>query len=156
MKHAFSLLKNINPLPDKRMFSNIPLQSVDYSKRDSFALYVNNKIQEIIVVVYCLTLRNEKCVYISTNKTSGFKDCDKCKASCHLLKIPPKEKQPTLALFDGDVTYFSYKTTNRAYGQPSHLLMTFRRQSQSNTAEPEPKKTKSLQIRPKRVELPLA
>ena len=96
MKHDFSLLKNIKPLPDKRIFSNIPLQSVDYSKRDSFTLYVNNKIQEIIVVVYCLTLRNEKCVYISTNKTSGFEDCDKCKASCHLLNIPSKEKKPNM------------------------------------------------------------
>ena len=49
-------------------------------------------VQDTIGDVYCPTCRNEKCVYISTNKTTSFCDCKKCKACCHVLNIPLKDQ----------------------------------------------------------------
>ena len=56
----------MNLVPNKHLFINVSLQSTKYRKRE---LCVNNKVQETIGDVYCPTCRNEKCVYISTNKT---------------------------------------------------------------------------------------
>ena len=61
--------------------------------------------------VYCPTCRNEKCVYISSNKTS-FYDGKKCKACCNVLNIPFKDQRPTIMLFGGDGTHcFARKTS---------------------------------------------
>ena len=69
-------------LPDKQMFINVPFQSTKYGKKE---LRVDHKVRETIGDVYCPTCRKEKCVYISTNKTTSFYDCKKCKACCHVL-----------------------------------------------------------------------
>ena len=101
-------------------------------------------IQEVIGDVYCPTCRNEKCVYISTNKTTSFYDCKKCKACCHVLNIPFRDQKPTIMLFGGDGTHCFAKKTSRDYekGKPSPFLKKFLRQSQPSTSEPDPKKVK--------------
>ena len=92
--------------------------------------------------VYCPTCRNEKCVYISTNKTTSFYDCKKCKACCHVLNIPFKDQKPTIMLFCGDGTHCFAEKSSRDYekGKPSPFLKKFLRQSQTSTSEREPKK----------------
>ena len=49
-------------------------------------LCVDNKVRETIGDVYFPTF--PKCLYISTNKTTSFYDCKKCKACCNVLNIP--------------------------------------------------------------------
>ena len=105
----------------------------------------SKSVQEVIGDVYCPTCRNEKCVYISTNKTTSFYDCKKCKACCHVLNIPFKEQKPTIMLFGGDGTHCFAKKTKHDYEKekPSPFLKKFLRQSQPSTSEPEPKKVKT-------------
>ena len=74
MKHASLLPKKMKLLPGKQMFINAPIQSTKYSKKEMFNFQVDNT-QEIIGDVYCPACWNEKCVYISINKTSSFYDC---------------------------------------------------------------------------------
>ena len=100
-------------------------------------------VQDVIGDVYCPTCRNEKCVYISTNKTTSFYDCKKCKACCHVLNIPFKDQKPTIMLFGGDGTHCFARKTSRDYEKPSPFLKKFLRQSQPGTSEPEPKKVKT-------------
>ena len=50
-------------------------------------MFVDNKARESVGDVYCPTCRNEKCVYISTNKTISFFDCKNSQACCKDLKI---------------------------------------------------------------------
>ena len=127
-------------LPDKQMFVNVPVQSIKYEKKE---LCVDIKVRETIGDVYCPTCRNEKCVYISTNKTTSFYDCKKCKACCHVLNIPFKEQKPTIMLFGGDGTHCFARKTSRDYEKPSPFLKNLLRQSQPSTSEREPKKDKS-------------
>ena len=72
-----------------------------------------------------------KGVYISTNKTTNFYDCKKCKACCHVLNIP--------LLFGGDGRHCFARKTSREYEKPSPFLKKFLLQSQS----PAPEKDKS-------------
>ena len=104
----------------------------------------SKSVQEVIGDVYCPICRNEKCVYISTNKTTSFYDCKKCKACCHVLNIPFMDQKSTIMLFGGDGTHCFTKKTSRDYEkeQPSPFLKKFLRQSQPSTSEPEPKKAK--------------
>ena len=113
-----------------------------YRKKE---LCVDNKVREIVGDVFCPTCRSEKCAYISTNKTTSFFDCKKCKACCHVLNIPFKEQKPTILLFGGDGTHCFTRKTSRDYekGKPSPFLKKFLRQSQPSTSEREPKKDKS-------------
>ena len=78
-------------------------------------MYVDNKMQETIGDVYCPTCRNEKCVYISTNKSTSFYDCKKCKACCHVFNIPFKDQKLTIILFGGDGTHCFARKTSRDY-----------------------------------------
>ena len=107
-------------------------------------LCVNNKVRETIGDVYCPTCRNEKCVYISTNETTSFYDCKKCRACCHALNIPFREQKLTIMLFGGDGTHCFAKKTSRDYEKekPSPFLKKFHRQSQPSTSEPVLKKVK--------------
>ena len=107
---------------------------------------VDGKVREIIGDVYCPTCRNEKSVYISTNKTTSFYDCTKSKPGCNVLNIPFKDQKPTIMLFGGDGTHCFARNTSRDYekGKPSPFLKKFLRQSQPSTSEPEPKKDKSV------------
>ena len=78
-------------LPDKQFLLNAPFQSTKYRKKE---LCADNKVREIVGDVYCPTCVNEKCVYISTNKTTSFYDCKKCKAGRHVLNNPFKDQKP--------------------------------------------------------------
>ena len=64
--------------------------------------------------MYCPTCRNEKCVHISTRKTSSINDCKKCKACCHVLNIPFKDQKPTIMLIGDNGTHWFVKKTSRA------------------------------------------
>ena len=99
---------------------------------------VNNKIRETIGDVYCPTC--PKCVYLSTNKTTSFYNCKKCKACCHVLNIPFRDQKPTIMLFGGDGTHCFARKRSRDYEKPSPFLKKFLRQSQPSTTEREPKK----------------
>ena len=86
-------------VPTKQLSPNVPFQSTKYRKKE---MCVDNKVQENIGGEYCPTCRNEKCVYISTNKTSSFYGCKMCKACCHVLNIPFRDQKPTIMLLGGD------------------------------------------------------
>ena len=90
----FFAKKEMDLLPDKQLLLNVPFQSTNYRKKE---LCVDNNVQETIGDVYCPTCRNEKCVYISTKKTTSFYDCKKCKACCHVLNIPFKDQNQQLS-----------------------------------------------------------
>ena len=126
-------------LHDKHLFNKVPFQSTKNRKKE---LCVDNI--KTIGDVYCPTCRNEKCVYISTNKTTSFYDGKKSKACCHVLNIPLKVQKPTIMLFGGDGTHcFARKESSRDYERPSPFLKKFLRESQPSTSEREPKKDKS-------------
>ena len=131
----------MNLVPKKQLLLNAPFQSTKYGKKESC---VDNKVREYIGDVYCPTCRNEKCVYISTNKTTSFYDCKKCKACCNILNIPFKDQKPTIMLFGGDGTHCFARKTSRDYDKekPSPFVVKFLRQSQPSTSEPEPKMVK--------------
>ena len=99
---------------------------------------------ETIGYVFCPTCRNEKCVYISTKKTTSFYDCKKCKACCHVLNFPFEDQKPTIMLLGGDGTHRFARKTSRDYQKqkPSPFFKKFLRQSEPTTSEPEPKKVK--------------
>ena len=82
----------MNFLPDKQMFFNNPFQLTNCRKEE---MCVDNKVGVTFGDVYCPTWRNEKCVYISTNKTTSFYDCKKSKACCNVLNFPFKDQKPT-------------------------------------------------------------
>ena len=129
-------------LPDKQVFINVPFQSTKYGTKE---LCVDIKVRQTNRDVYCPTCRNEKCVYISTNETTSFYDCKKCKAGCRVLNIPFRDQQPTIMLFGGDGTHWFARKTSRHYEKerPFPFLKEFFRQSQPSTSEREPKKDKS-------------
>ena len=109
---------------------------------------MDNKVQETIGDVYCPTSINEECVYISTNSTSSFYDCQKFIACCHVLKIPFQVQKPTFLLFGGDSTHCFAKSTSRNYQkkQPSPVCRSFsanNNQAHSNLSR---KREKSLYI----------
>ena len=109
-KTRFFFVKKMNLVPNKQLLLNSPFQSTKYRKKE---LCVGNKVQETIGDVYRPTCRNEKCVYISTNKTTSFCDCKKCKACCHVLNIPFKDQKPTIVLFGSDGTHCFARKTSR-------------------------------------------
>ena len=127
----------MNLVPNKQLLPNVPFQSTKYRKKE---LCVDNI--KTIGDVYCPSCRNEKCVYLSTNKTTSFYDCKKCKACCYVLNIPFKDQKPTIMLFGGDGTHCFARKTSRDYEKPSPYLKKFLRQSQASTPELEPKRVK--------------
>ena len=137
----FLCQKTMNLVPKKHLLLNVPFQSTKYRKKE---LCGHNKKRETVGDVFCPKCRNEKCVFISTNKTTSFYGCKKCKACCNFLKIPFKDQKPTKLLFGGDGTNCFARMTSRVYEKqkPSRFLRNFLRQSQPSTSEPEPKKVK--------------
>ena len=129
----------MNLVPNKQLLLNVPFHLTKYGKKE---LCVDNKVRETIGDVYFPTCRNEKCVYISTNKTTNFYDCKKCKACCNVLKIPFKDQKPTILVFGGNgIHCFGRKTScDDEKEKSSPFLKKFLRQSQPSTSEPEPKK----------------
>ena len=126
-------------LPDKQIFIKAPFQSTKYGKKELCVDYIKT-----IGDVYCPTCRNEMCVYISTNKTTSFSDCKKCKACCHVLNIPFKDQKPTIMLFGGDGTHCLHELRLRE--TITIFEEVFFCQSQPSTTEREPKKDKSSPI----------
>ena len=131
----------MNLVSNKKLLLIVHFQSTKYRKQE---LFVDNKIQATIGDVHCPTCRNEKCVHISTNETTSFYDCKKCKACCHVLNIPFKDQKPTILLFGGDGTHGFARKSSRDYEKekPSPFLKKFLRQSQPSTSQLEPKKDK--------------
>ena len=129
----------MNLVLNNQLLLNVLFQSTKYKKKE---LCVDNI--KTIGDVYCPVCRNEKCVYISTNKTTSFYDCKKCKTCCHVLNIPCKDQKPTIMLCGGDGTHCLARKISRDYEKemPSPFLKKFLRQSQPSTPEPEPKKAK--------------
>ena len=136
-KSRFSLLKKM--LHDKQLFNKVPFQSTKYRKKE---FCVDNI--KTIGDVFCSTCRNEKCVYLPTNKRTRFNDCKKCKACCNVLNIPFKDQKLTIMLFGDDGTHCFARKTSRDYEKekPAPFLRKFLRQSQPGTSEPELKKVK--------------
>ena len=102
----------MNLVPNKQMLVNVRFQSTNYRKIE---ICVDKKVQETIGDVYCPTCRNEKCVYISIDKTTSFYDCKKCKTCCHVLNTRFMYQKPTHMLFDGDATHCFARITSRDY-----------------------------------------
>ena len=98
----------MNLVHDKQLFNKVPFQSTKYRKKE---LSVDNI--KTIGDVYCPTCSNEKRVYLSTNKTSSFYDCKKCKACYRVLNIPFKDQKPTFMLFGGDGTHCLHESRLR-------------------------------------------
>ena len=108
-KRASSLLKKgVHLLADKQLFVNVPFQSMG-------RIVCGQKVEETIGDVYCPACRNEKCVDLSTNRTSSFYDCRKNKACSHVLNIHFKEQKLTNIMFGGDGTPCFAKKTSRNY-----------------------------------------
>ena len=99
-------------VPNKQLLLYVPFQTTNFRKKE---LCVDNKLRETIGDVYCPTCRNEKCVYISTNKTTSLYDYRKCKTCCHVLNIPFKDQKLTNMLFAGDGTHCFARNTSRDY-----------------------------------------
>ena len=134
----FLCWKELNLLHNKQFFNKVPFQSTNYRKKE---LCVDNI--KTVGDVYHTTCRCTKCVYNSTNKTTSFYGCKKCKACCHVLKIPFKDQKPTIMLFGGDGTHCFARKTSRDYEKPSPFSKKLLHQWQPGTSEREPKKGKS-------------
>ena len=102
----------MNLVPNKQLLLNVPFQSTKFSKKE---LCVDNKVRETIGDVYCPTCRNEKCLYISTIKTTSFYDCKNCKTCYNVMNIPFKDQKPAIILFGGDGTDCFARKTSRDY-----------------------------------------
>ena len=108
----FLCSKKMNLVPNKQLLLNVPFKLTKYRKKE---LFVDNKVRETIGDVHCPTCRNEKCVYISTSKTTSFYDCKKTKACCNVLNFPFRDQKPTFMLFGGDGTHCFGTKTSRDY-----------------------------------------
>ena len=77
-------------LHDKQLFKKVPFQSTKYRKKEFCVDNIKN-----FGDVYCPTCRNEKCVYVSTNKTTSFYDCKIAKpaATFWMLLLRTKNRQ---------------------------------------------------------------
>ena len=141
-------------LHDKQLFNKVPLQSTKYRKKE---LCVDNKVRETIGDVYWPTRRNEKRVYISTNKTTSFYDCKKCKACCHVSNIHFKDQKPTLMLLGGDGTHCFARKTSQDYKKekPSPFLKKFLNHNQAHSNVNQ-KRTNLVKIWNKRIHFLLA
>ena len=95
----------MNLVPNEQLLLNVPFQSTKYRKRE---LSVDNI--KTIGDVYCPTCRNEKCVYLLTNKMTSFYDCEKCKTCCIVLNIPfLRAKTDSYVVWRGRYTLFCKK-----------------------------------------------
>ena len=129
--------KKLNLVPNKQLLINVPFPSTKYRKKE---FCVNNYLRETIVDVYCPVSRIEKCVFISTIKTTSFYDCKKCKACCNVLNIPSKDQKPTIVLFGGDGTHCFARRTSHHYEKEK--LSPFLKRSHPSTSKLQPKKLK--------------
>ena len=145
----------MNLVPNKQLLLNVPFRSTIYRKKE---LCVDNKVRETIGDVYCPTCRNEKCVYISTNKTTSFYDRKKCKACCNVLKIPLRTKNRHLCCLAGRVHIVLQERRVATTKKESHLQFWRIFSANHNQAHPNlnQKKTNRVQIWNKRIRFLLA
>ena len=83
----------MNLVPNEQLLLNVPFQSTKYRKKD---LCVEKKVRETIGDVYCPTCRNEKCVYISTKKTTNSYDSKNAKPAATFLVFLLRTKNQQL------------------------------------------------------------
>ena len=142
-------------LPDQQLFLNVPFQSTKYRKKE---FCVDNKVRETIADVYCPTCRNEKCVYLSTNKITSVYDCKKCKASCNVLNIPFKDQNRQLCCLVVTVHIVLRKRVVATTENENHLLFWGNFSANHNQAHPNvnQKGLKRVQIWKKRIRFLLA
>ena len=126
----------MNLVPNKQLLLNAPFESTKYRKKD---LCVDNI--KTIGDVYCPICRNEKCVYISTNKMNSFYDCTRCKAAATFSVFLLRAKNRQLCCLAVTVHIF-YSSRDYEKEKPSQFLKKFLRQSQPSTSEPEAKMVK--------------
>ena len=126
-------------VPNKQLLFIVPFQTSKNRKKE---LCMDRKVQKTIGGAYCATCSKEKFVYISTNRTTSFCDCKKCKACCHVLNIPSMDQKPTTMLFGCDATQCFARNTCSDYEKekPSLFLKEILGQSPPSTSEPELKK----------------
>ena len=136
--------KRMNMSAGQKIFNHVPIQLTEYSRKQVFNLNVDNKLQKNMEHLHCPTCKNKKCFNMSTNKTSSFHDCKKCKTSCYMPNVPSKKQSPILTLFVGDGTYcVAKKKLICDYTKQCLFLKNFLRQPQSTATELEAKKDKS-------------
>ena len=131
-----SVMCAIFPLKNKQ------IRFCEFWSRDlNFQRTKKKLIQDFIADVFCPTCPHEKCVFLSTYKTSSFYDCWKCKTCSKVRSIPFNYQKPTFMLFGCDRAHCFARRTGRDCGKenPSRPLKKFLRQSQSSTPKPEPK-----------------
>ena len=102
----------MNLVPIKQLLLNVPFQSTESRKKEVCA---DSKVRETIGDLYFLTCRNEKCVYISTNKTTSSHYYNKCKACCIILNVPSKDQKLTIMLFGNDGAHCFARSSSRDY-----------------------------------------
>ena len=114
----------MNLVPNKQLVFNVTFQTTKYRK---LVFCLDNKVRETIGDMYCPTCRNEKCVYISTKKTTSFYDFKKSKACCNVLNISFKDQKSIIMLFGGDSAHSFARKTSRDYEKekPSPFLTKF-------------------------------
>ena len=65
---------------------------------------MKESIQGVIGDAKCPLCANEKCVYLWTNQIFSLCDCKECEVCSHVLKIPFRDRKPTLMSFGGNGT----------------------------------------------------
>ena len=127
-------------VPNKQILLNVPFQSTKKERENC----VDNKVLETIGDGYFPTCRDEKSVYISTNKETSFCDCKKCKACCNVFNIPFEDQKPTIMLFGDDGTHCFARKRSRDYEKekPSLFFKKLLRHSQPSTSKRGPKISK--------------
>ena len=145
----------MNLVPNEQMLLNVPFQSTKYRKKE---ICVDNKVQDAIADVFCPTCKDEKCVYISTNKTTSFYEFKKCKACCHVLNIPFWDQKPTIVLFGGNCTYCFARQTSLDYEEekPFHFWKNFSANHKQEQPNLNQKIQKLFHLGHNRVDTPLA
>ena len=105
----------------------------------------------------CIVQHEEmkKVFFFSTNITTSFYDCKKCKACYHSLNKPFLDQKPTIILFGGDDTHCFARKTSREYEKEKSSP--FLRKANHNQAHPNlnQKRQKFFHIWHLRVDTPL-
>ena len=136
------------------MFINVPIESAEHWKKRIFLLYVNSKVEENLGDEFCPTCKNEKYIYVSTNKILISTTANIAKpAFTWLIFHSGNKKQHWLFRWRWNTLFWKTDKSPLRKELQSPLLNDFLRQSEPTTAELELKKDK---IMHERVELPMA
>ena len=114
----FLCQEKMNLVPNKQLLLIVPFQSTKYRQKE---LCVDNKVQETIGDVYCLTCRNKKCVYISANKTTSFYDCKNATLAATSWRFLLRTRNRQLYCSAGTVHIFLQKRRVVTRKRKNHL-----------------------------------